>query len=184
MKMKVGTRVVLTIYLIAVIVLCGFVLAMIAGLLPASNLTDFAYTAANGDIWFKILYAVIGIVVIIVSFMLMFFGLGKAPAPKTAQVATFESGSIVITVKAVEELVERFVHQDKNIKGLKTNVISNQDSLDINLDVSVLPEADIPQVTKDLQQGLSAHIQQHTGIVVSQVKIVVSGIRESTVRPA
>ena len=22
------------------------------GLLPASNLTDFAYTAANGDIWF------------------------------------------------------------------------------------------------------------------------------------
>ncbi len=184
MKMKVGTRVVLTIFLVVVIAACGFLLAIIAGLLPADQLTNFAYTATSGDIWFKVLYAVIAIVMIIVSFMLMFFGMGKPVAAKTASVATFESGSVAITIKAIEELVERFVHKDKNIMGLKTNVISQANALEMNLEVCVLPESDIPQVTKELQEGLSEYIQKHTGIVVSKISITVIGIKENTVRAA
>ena len=42
MKMKVGTRVVLTIYLVAVIALCGFILATLGGLVPGSALSDFS----------------------------------------------------------------------------------------------------------------------------------------------
>lgn len=184
MKMKVGTRVVLTIYLVAVIALCGFILATLGGLVPGSALSDFTNTVLNGAIWFKVLYAVIAIVVIIVSFMLMFFGTGKAPAPKTASIATFDSGSISITVKAIEELVERYVHENKNVKGLKTNVVSHDSSLDINMEICVLPDSDIPAVTKELQSGVSEYIQQHTGITVSEVKIMVTGLKENSVRTA
>ena len=100
--------------------------ATLGGLIPGSNLSDFTNTVLNGSIWFKVLYAVIAVVVIIVSFMLMFFGTGKAPAPKTAKVASFESGNILITVKAIEELVERYVHENKDVKGLRTNVVSRR----------------------------------------------------------
>lgn len=182
MKMKVGTRVVLTVYLVVVIALCGFILATLAGLVPGSILSDFTSTVNNGAIWFKVLYAVIAIVVIIVSFMLMFFGAGKAPAPRTANIATFESGSIRITVKAIEELVERFVHEERNVKGLRTEVVSHDDSLDINMDISVLPDSDIPAVTKALQSGVSTYIQEHTGITVNEIKIMVTGLKENSVR--
>lgn len=182
MKMKVGTRVVLTIYLIAVIALCGFILATIGGLIPGSDLSNFTNTVINGSIWFKILYAVIAVVVIIVSFMLMFFGAGKAPAPKTAKVASFESGSILITVKAIEELVERYVHENKSVKGLHTNVISHEDTLDIAIDICVLPDVDIPAMTKELQSGLAAYIQEHTGITVNETKIMVTGLKENSAK--
>ena len=182
MKMKVGTRVVLTIYLIAVIILCGFILATLGGLIPGSNLSDFTDTVLNGPLGYKILYAVIAVVVIIISFMLMFFGVGKAPAPKTARVASFESGNILITVKAIEELVERYVHENKNVKGLKTTVVSHEDSLDIAIDICVLPDVDIPAVTKELQSGLASYIQQHTGITVNETKIMVTGLKENAGR--
>lgn len=184
MKMKMGTRVVLTVYLIAVIALCGFILATLAGLVPVSALSDFTNTVGGGSIWFKILYAVIAIVVILVSFLLMFFGMGKAPMPKTADIATFESGSIRITLKAIEELVERFVHENKNIRGLKTAVITHDNFLDINIDISVLPDANIPEVTKELQSGVAAYIQEHTGITVKQIQIMVTGLKENSARTA
>ncbi|MEG2360902.1 MAG: alkaline shock response membrane anchor protein AmaP [Christensenella sp.] len=180
MKMKVGTRVVLTVYLIAVIALCGFMLATIGGFLPGSNLKDFTNTAIGGAIFYKILYAVIAIVMIIISFMLMFFGTGKAAAPKTAKVATFESGSVLITIKAIEELVERHVHENKNVKGLKTCVFSRGESIDISLEICVLPDVDIPAVTKELQTGLNAYIQEHTGILVNESKIMVTGLKENS----
>lgn len=182
MKMKVGTRVLLTVYLIVVITLCGFILATIAGFISGNNILDFARTLVDGSVLFKILYAVIAIVLIIVSFMLMFFGLGKAPVARTAQVAVFESGHVVITIKAIEELVERYVHQNKSIKGLRTNVVSHEDSLDINLEVSVLPDINIPEVTKELQSGLVGYIQDNTGIMVKEIKITVTGLKENSVR--
>ncbi len=181
MKMKTGTRIVFTVYLFAVIALCVFLLGILAGIFRPDSLSDFIYTMQNGMIWYKVLYAVIGIVVIIVSFMLMFFGTGKV-TPKTAKVAVFDSGSILITVKAIEELVERFVHEKKEIKGLKTNVISYDDAIDINIDVSVLPDVDIPEVTKDLQAGLADYIQKHTGITVKQTKIMVTGLKENSIK--
>lgn len=183
MKMKTGTRIVFTVYLIAVIALCVFLLGILAGLFTPNSLSDFVYTLQNGAIWYKILYAVIGIVVIIVSFMLMFFGTGKV-TPKTAKVAVFDSGSILITVKAIEELVERFVHEKKEVKGLKTNVISYDDAIDINIDICVLPDVDIPEVTKDLQSGLADYVQQHTGITVRQTKIMVTGLKENGLKTA
>ncbi|MEA4853593.1 MAG: alkaline shock response membrane anchor protein AmaP [Christensenella sp.] len=183
MKMKTGTRVVFTIYLIAVIALCLFILGTIAGVIGPQNLTNFAHTAINGSIWFKILYAVIAIIVVIISFILMFFGTGKT-TPKTAKVAVFESGSILITIKAIEEIVERYVREKKEVKGLKTTVVSYNDTIDINLDISVLPDADIPQITKELQAGLVDYVQKSTGITVKQTKIMVTGLKENTIKTA
>ena len=64
MKMKVGTRVVLTIYLIAVIALCGFILATLGGLITGSNLSELTNTVLNGASWVKVIYAVRAVVVL------------------------------------------------------------------------------------------------------------------------
>ncbi|MEG2957245.1 MAG: alkaline shock response membrane anchor protein AmaP [Christensenellaceae bacterium] len=181
MKMKTSTRVIFTVYLVAVIALCVFVLGIIFKFVSADHIANFIYTINNGAIGFKILYIAISIVVIAISCILMFFGI-KKDSPKTAKIAVFESGSIVITIKAIEEMVERYVRENKNVKGLRTVVVSYDSYVEIDIEVSVLPEVDIPEITKELQAGLIAYIQTHTGIDVKQTKISIMGLNDSKIK--
>ncbi len=179
MKMGTGTRALFTVFLVAVIALCVFVLGTLFGLVPVTYIDGIARTVSVGGFWYKFLYAAILIVVVVVGFMLMFFGVRKK-APKTAKIAVFESGSIVITVKAIEELVEKYVREVKSIKGLHSNVVSYNDYIDINVEIAVQPGSDIPELTKDLQFGLAEAIQKQTGITVKQTKISVMTIDDRT----
>lgn len=180
MEMKVGTRVLMTIFLIVIILLLLFVILSIGGF-EQNILMDAVNTMLNGGTGYKILYAAIAAVLIIVALVIMFFGAKKA-TPKTANVAVFESGSILITVKAIEELVERYVRAQHDIKGLRTQVISFGDAIDIGIEINVMPEVDIPELTQTLQDGLVGNIQQHTGLGVRKTKILVMGV-DDKIRP-
>ena len=61
-------------------------------------------------------------------------------------------------------------------------MLSHEDTLDLAIDICVLPDVDIPAVTKELQAGLSAYIQQHTGIAVNETKIMVTGLKENSAK--
>ncbi len=177
MKMNVGTRIIFSVYVAAVIILCAFVLGTLFGLIPLPHITGIVQTISLGSFWYKFLYAAILIAMIAIGAMLLFFGIRKAD-PKTAKIAMFENGSVVMTVSAIEELVERYMREVKSIKGLKTKVISYDDYIDINVEISVLPGTDIPELTKELQFGLVVAIQKQTGITVKQTKIVVISLND------
>lgn len=175
MKMKAGTRVIMTILLVAIILLCAFILASSFGLINALYLKGATETILNGGILYKVLYAVIFVVIIIVCFIIMFFGIRKE-TPKTAKIAVFDSGSIMITVKAIEELVERYVRNTKEVKELHSKVVSFSDYIDIIIQIGVQPDSNIPEITKALQTGLAEEITTHTGIEVKHTKITVMQI--------
>lgn len=178
MKMKAGTRVVFTFYLIVVILIFLFFLATMFGLLDASILNNITGTMINGATGFQILYGALFAVMVIVGIALMFFGI-KKEAPKTARVAEFERGSIVITVKAIEELIEKFVREAEDVRGVNIRVTSYMDAIDIGVELSVKPDTDIPQLTEELQTGLTEYIQKHTGIAVRKNNIMVLSIDDA-----
>ena len=175
MKMKVGTRVVFTIYLLVIVILCLFLLGTIFGLVDVSYLDGATATMTGGAFWYQFLYGAILIVLVVVGIGLMFFGI-RRETPKTAKIADFESGSIAITVKAIEELVEKYVRESKDIKGLHIRVVSYNEYIDIFTEISIKPDTDIPELTKDMQSGLTEYIQKHTGITVRKNKIMVMNI--------
>ena len=114
MKMKVSTRIILTILLLVVAGLCLFMLATIFGLLDPSGLLQAATTIVEGSFWFKALYAVIFGVVLVVGICLMFFGI-RQEEPKTAVLATLESGKISVAISAREELAAKFIKHSESI---------------------------------------------------------------------
>ncbi|MGI6152409.1 MAG: alkaline shock response membrane anchor protein AmaP [Christensenellaceae bacterium] len=178
MKMKVGTRILLTVFLIVIILLCLFLIGTMAGFFHSSYLEGAVSTMLHGAMGYQAIYITVFIVIIVLCLALMFFGTGKQ-TPKTANIAIFESGSIVITVRAIEELVEKYVRETRDVKGLKSNVLSYTDYININLEVSVLPDIDIPALTKNLQDGLRENIQTLTGITVKNIKIMVMEIDDA-----
>jgi len=175
MKMKTGTRVLLTIYLIVIILAFLFLLATMFGLVSPSIMQGVTSTMTDGGIGYKALYAAVAIVMIIVAFVLMFFGAGKT-APKTARIAVFENGNILITVRAIEELIEKYVREFHDVNGLNTKVGSFDSYIEIDIEISTVPEANIPELTRTLKEGLTENIQKHTGITVNKTNVKVMEI--------
>ena len=183
MKMKVGTRIVMSIYIIVVIIMCLFVLSVLVGAYDSSAINNVANTIAAGSFWYKFGYGVVVIVLIVVGIGLLFFGV-KREAPNTAKIASFENGSILITVRAIEELVQRYLREEKSVKEVHSNVISYSDFVSINANIAVWPDINIPDVTMKLQAGLREYIEKHTGIAVKEIMIMVMKIDESAKLPA
>lgn len=177
MKMKAGTRVLFTIFLIIIIAACLFVIATLFGLVDTSYISDVAYTMTSDAMGLKILYAAIAVVLIIIALILMFFGIRKGQ-PKTVCVASTENGNVVITVKALEELVDRYLGHMKHLKEVRQKVISYNEYIVSDVQIEVEYGVEIPPLTKELQDGLKEELEKLTGITVQQVRVSVMNIME------
>ncbi|MBD5560856.1 MAG: alkaline shock response membrane anchor protein AmaP [Clostridia bacterium] len=178
MRMSVGMRVLLTIFLAVIIGSLIFILISMFGFVSSGPLESVAATALHGGFWYKFLYAAVCVVLIVIAFIIMFFGMHKRPAA-VAQVADFNGGSIVITVKAIEELIQREITNTREIKAAHTRVVSHGDYVDVSTNLSVLPNENIPDVTKALQAKLENEIQSQTGVHIRDMKITVADVEDS-----
>lgn len=178
MRMSVGMRVLLTIFLVVIICALLYILVSMFGLVSSAPLESVAATALHGGFWYKFLYAAVCVVLIVVAFIIMFFGSHKRSAP-VAQVAELNGGTIVITVKAIEELIQREITNTREVKAAHTHVVSHGDYVDVTTNLSLLPGENIPEVTKDLQSRLQEDIQTQTGVHIRDMKITVTDVEDS-----
>lgn len=176
MKMKVSTRIILTIYLIVIILFCAFMLLTMFNVIPQDNLVLAVRTILEGGVGYKILYVIIFAALIVFGFILMFFGPGKKS--KTATVSTFENGKIQISVNAIVQLTKKYLSEYENLKEEKINVIFKKDTANLYLNLTAVSGTDIPAVTDMLQKGLSEYIFSHAGIKLNNIKILISSISE------
>jgi len=178
MKMKVSTRFIFSIYLFVVIAVCLFLLAAIFGLLPMVNLTLIASTMSGADVWLRMLYVVGFIIMTVVSFCLLFFGIRKEKV-KTTVISSSDSGNISISIVALEDLAKKFIKQTAAVKVEAIKVLQTGEKVELNVKISIQPEVSIPQITQEMQTGLIQYIEAFSGIKVSKVKITVATINES-----
>lgn len=178
MRMSVGMRVLLTIFL--AVIICGlvFVLLSMFGFISTSPLESIAATALHGGFGYKFLYAAICVVLIVIAVIIMFFGTHKRSAA-VADVAEFNGGRIVITTRAIEELIQREITNMREIKAARTRVISHGDYVDIITNLSLLPGESIPDVTKKLQNTLQNDLQAQAGVHIRDLKITVTDVEDA-----
>lgn len=178
MSMKMGTRIIFTVFILVVVAFCVFLLGTLFGAIDSGILSNMSgVLTSGGELGYQFLAAVILIAMIVVGILLVFFGMFKK-SQKTATVAMLENGNILITVKAVEDLIDRYMKEEKQIRGTHITVTPYGESIDISLEVSVTQEADIPALTNELQNGLTEYVHKHTGLAVKKNEIVVMSVVE------
>lgn len=180
MTMSTGMRVLLTIYLIVIICCSLFLLATMFRLIPSTSLEGVFATAIRGGFWYKFAYAAICVVMIVVSFILMFFGMRKgAHHEPTISIAQLNDGDIVITTRAVEEMVQRQVISTQGVRAARTKVTSYGDYVDVDVHLSAIPGHDIPEMTKELQAQLQDDLLRQTGVKLRDIRITVTDVTET-----
>lgn len=173
--MSVTKRIVLSVYLAVVILLCLVLLFSIFGVIGQDYVTHAVATMMNGSTGYQVLYAAIAIALVVVGVCLIFLDF-RPRSPKSVKIAAVENGSIMITVRAIEELVGRYLKQQENIKELHAKVQSFEEYVEIQVDISIFPGVNIPEVTRGIHEGLKQSVESQTGIEVRDVKILVQNI--------
>jgi uncharacterized alkaline shock family protein YloU len=107
---------------------------------------------------------------------LRFVWYGIRPAAKQAVVSEGKLGQVRIALTAIEDLVDKVVSQNSGIKEVKSKVIRVPQGVGINIRASVTPDVQIPQLSEAIQQQVRERVLEVTGMLVQDVRIMVSNI--------
>jgi uncharacterized alkaline shock family protein YloU len=169
--MRIFMRFLLTIYILAVLFVTCIILACCWGII-IKEVPGVWLSLLYGNNINQIIVSAIGIVIIIVSFSLMFFGIRKR-RPKSTLVKSTGLGTIYISLSALEEMVVRHISSNVAIRGVKASIMIRDSKANINARISISEGSNIPEVLQSLQTSLKEHIEVLAGIQVNKILMLV-----------
>lgn len=113
---------------------------------------------------------------VLLALILLILGLRRSKKPGNAVVKGSEYGEVLISIAAIENMVLRVVQQTKGLKDTGRQVIFNQDGLTVRVKVRAMPDLALPGLINDLQARIKEYLEEMTGIVVHEVKVMVENI--------
>jgi len=130
-------------------------------LLPqdVNNLLIYAQSSQNS----RIVIALVGVLLILISFSFARIILGKFQREKTIAFTT-ASGQVTVSLSAVEDLIRRLSGVIPEIKELRPDVIASKKGIIVDMRVVLRSEANIPELTSRLQEIAKSKIQEVLGV--------------------
>ncbi|MDI6870025.1 MAG: alkaline shock response membrane anchor protein AmaP [Bacillota bacterium] len=89
-----------------------------------------------------------------------------------------ELGTIRISLKAVENLVQRAARQVQGVRDVKVDLRADKQGVSIHLAVTVLPDSAIPAISDELQHRVERYIAETVGVTVSRVAVTFRAVAE------
>lgn len=176
MKPKLIDRFILWLLLILLIGIAVVLIGIAFNLIPITSimfLVEIIYAYQVN----AVIVGGIGLVILILALRLMFAGKGRAktaPVPTSALVQAGENGSTYITLAALDSMVQKHVRTNNRIKDCESQVSAVQDGVVIKLKLALMPDTNIPELTKAMQASLKEYIESLSGIHVTEVAILVA----------
>ncbi len=169
MKMSVGTRVLLSVFLVIILGICGLIIAACFGAFSAGDILALAHGFL--DTGFKYIWAAAALLMGIIAITLLFFRTKEAPV-HAVMLDTSTDGSVAVTTEALKELTGNYL---KNVQGIVVQRIEiyplGYKTLRLNLAISVRQEVQVPELTKKIRDEIKKYIETYSGISADQIFI-------------
>ncbi len=121
------------------------------------------FTSLQNNLSSRLIIGLSGILLMLISFSLAQIILGKFQREKTIAFST-ASGQVTIALTAIEDLIKRLIGIIPEIKELRPYVIATKKgSIIVDLKVVLKSEANIPELTGQLQDIVKTKIQEVLG---------------------
>ena len=177
-KMRLRDRILLCIYALIGIIVTAYLLAVYFGGIDPVVLDDAGMAWTIGG-------AIVGIVLLTLSIRVFLLSVRREPKIEMGSVAVqnTENGSVRISEQAIETLVRRAIGDADGIVEMHTNIVNHDDSISVNIEMTLESDVHIPNVTMLMQHTIKKFIEEFSGIAVREVTVLVTGIVEVTAHP-
>lgn len=111
----------------------------------------------------RVIIGLCGVLLILISFSFAQLILGRLQREKTIAFNN-PTGQVTISLAAVEDLIKRTTSGIAEIKEARPDVIAGKKGIEVNLRLILKSEANIPELTNQLQDLIKNKIQEILGI--------------------
>ncbi len=168
--MRIADRILLTLYTIVMAAVSVLIVCFVAGMFPVAAIADYLHMIPG-----RWEFAVIGVLIFILSIRLLVAGVTRV-GPKDIVVHIGDEGVVRVSMAAVEKFVEKTAAQVRGVHNVKTWVNASGDMLKVKITAGVLPEANIPEISKIVQDKIKTSVKETVGREVSEVEIIFNTI--------
>jgi uncharacterized alkaline shock family protein YloU len=104
--------------------------------------------------------------------------------PRERDVVIHESGlgSVEIAAAALESLIRRAARDVRDVREVKPVLRTDQDGLVVMLHMNVNPDANLPDISRDVQEIVQEHLEKKAGVQVSKVQVLIQSVA-ADIRP-
>jgi len=91
------------------------------------------------------------------------------------------TGEIKITLKSIEIIALTVARRIDGVKDIRAFVKNVDNNVLIKMMITVMPDVKIPEITAEVQMKVKEVVEEHAGVKVNEVKVVVDNIYAGTV---
>nr|WP_282706866.1 alkaline shock response membrane anchor protein AmaP [Natroniella acetigena] len=120
----------------------------------------------------RIEVGIIGLIFFLMSVRILQL-LFRRKKSKSAVVGNSKSGTIMISLEAINSLVKKLVEQEDKVVESNSKIKIKDNGVHIYLKLVALAETNVPNLTQKLQEVIKEQVTQSTGVKVGQVEILI-----------
>ncbi len=168
--MRLGDRVVLTVYAISLSIISLALLVVSFGWDKPLVLFLKSLETSTG----KTVIGVLSGFLFLMGLRFIYIGIQKAPVH--ALVHDTEMGQVRISLIAVKNLVSRVASRIPGVRRVRTAVTSGDVGLRVSLELKVAVDANLPELADKLQKAVASYVRDIVGVSVETVSVSVADI--------
>ena len=175
--MKVGTRVVFTIFVLIILVICALIIVGGLGLISTSSIQALFNGFLNSN--YKYVWVGIAAVLFVVGVCLLFFRVGTKD-PDTVELVSTVDGDVSISIGAIEELAARYLAGVSGIivQKIRVNPVS-AGVIKLTFYICVKAGVEMPAITEQVRADSMEYIQKYSGLNVNSVSIKIMPVKNA-----
>ena len=121
----------------------------------------------------------IGFVILLFSIRALLLSIktnGNSKENTSYVIKMMDLGEVKISSDTIVGLVHHVSNRFSGLKNVKVKIDIVEGQLYINIFGEVIPEVNIPEMTKDLQEKVKEHVESSTGVNVSEIRVFITNV--------
>ena len=125
--------------------------------------------------WDAFILGIIAVILFLVSIRLLIAGYTRRKSVSALLMNT-ELGIIRVSVNTLDTLTQKAVRSFQEVRDIKSLVLTEPDGIRVLLKVSILPDVEMPELTRNIQQKVKEYIESLAGIAVKEVQVYIENL--------
>jgi uncharacterized alkaline shock family protein YloU len=170
--MQPAYRVLSVIFAILVIAFAAVLLALATGwVIPQAYLQSFLSIPNN--LW---LIGTVGVILILLGLLLIAMSLQGERRPPELLIEDAGLGRVEISMTALHDMILRASRKIRETREIRPVLRYEKGGVAVTLHLKVNPDANVPEVSRELQQEVQSYLEEKAGIHVKRLRVLVGGV--------
>ncbi len=174
MKINWFERALLIVYTFVIAMVSLVLMAVAVGVIPLARVAEYI-NHIQYDWGFALALFLVSLAFLLASLKFLFLKRKRIIFAGTL-IKNTDLGMIRVSINTLDMLVQKAVRGFGEVKDVRSLVVAESDGIRVRLNVQLMPDANIPEISQAIQKKVKEYVEATAGIVVKEVYVYIDNI--------